>query len=291
MNTIKVDKYTDRKSGFEEVCCGIVTYNPQLERLRDCITSVSNQVYEIIIFDNGSRNIDDIKNEVLQYKNVKIVSNEVNLGIATALSRIMNYAYEHDYDWVISLDQDSVLKEGSVRKYLEYSRQLQHVGMLTCLIKDRNFIDEKNENQQSPVVEVEYCITSGAFTSVEAYMSTPGYDESFFIDYVDFDLCYSLKERKYKIYRINHVGILHEVGKGENRKILWKTIVVYHEKPWRFYYIARNIRKMGKKHRVLFPFYRVAKKEITLLARIILFEDDKISKLKYFFKGIFAYLP
>lgn len=196
---MKVDKYTDRKSGFEEVCCGIVTYNPQLERLSDCITSVSNQVYEIIIFDNGSRNIDDIKNEVLQYKNVKIVSNEVNLGIATALSRIMNYAYEHDYDWVISLDQDSVLKEGTVRKYLEYSRQLQHVGMLTCLIKDRNFIDEKYENQQSPVVEVEYCITSGAFTSVEAYMSTPGYDESFFIDYVDFDLCYSLKERKYKI--------------------------------------------------------------------------------------------
>ena len=268
------------------VLAGIVTYNPSIERLKCCIEAVVEQVDNIIIFDNGSCDVEKIEKLISQYKNnVYLYKNNINAGIATALVRIMNYAYENYYEWVLTLDQDSVLQPGTISAYLEGSKLYQDAGMFTCLIKDRNFVDEKYEKQNEAYKEVEYCITSAAFINVTAYKMTPGYDEDFFIDCVDFDICYSLRSSGYKIYRVNHVGLLHEVGKGENRRFLWKKIVVYHENPLRIYYMARNLRKMHKKHKG-YTWLILLKKEAALLLRIILYEDNKKNKFKNFCHGI-----
>lgn len=107
----------------------------------------------------------------------------------------MEYASDNGYDWVLTLDQDSVLQPGIIDVYKKAIHRCKQAGMFTCLIKDRNFVDENNEVQKRNISEVPYCITSGVLTSVVAYKQTSGYDKSFFIDGVDFDLCYSLREQ------------------------------------------------------------------------------------------------
>ena len=272
--------------GKRIVLVGIVTYNPSIERLEDCINAISKQVEDIYVFDNGSQNIEEIEMLLSRCSyNINLHKNGVNAGIATALARIMDYAYENHYEWVLTMDQDSVLQPGTISAYLEGSKLYQDAGMFTCLIKDRNFVDEKYEKQNEAYKEVEYCITSASFINVTAYKMTPGYDEDFFIDCVDFDICYSLRSSGYKIYRVNHVGLLHEVGKGENRRFLWKKIVVYHENPLRIYYLARNLCKMHKKHKG-YTWLILLKKEAALLLRIILYEDNKKNKFKNFCHGI-----
>ncbi len=265
---------------------GVVTFNPTLERLKECIEAILSQIDKICVVDNGSVNVAKIKELFCLYsRRITLIENEENKGIATALAQIMSYAEGQNFSWVLTMDQDSVLQPGLLKSYIKGVNQIKDAGMFTCLINDRNFSDEKYEKQNEQYKDVRYCITSAAFTSVEAYKKTSGYDESFFIDCVDFDICYSLREKGYKIIRVNHVGILHEVGHGENRRFLWKKIVVYHEKPQRIYYLARNTRRLYMKHKE-YGLLRLIKKELALFARIALYEDNKIIKLNSFLKGL-----
>lgn len=284
----------------DNIIVGIVTFNPEVGRLEENIAAVSKQVSSIVIADNGSENFAEIETliaKVVSSRNdvgnesglrVKILKNEKNDGIAAALSQIMDYADEEAYKWVLTLDQDSVIEPGLVNAYLNVANDTKYAdaGMLTCLIQDRNFRDEKYEKQDAPVMDVGYCITSAAFTSVKAYMKTSGYDKKFFIDAVDFDICYSLRESGFKVYRVKHVGLYHEVGHGENRRFLWRTIVVYHQKPFRIYYFARNMIWLHKKHRRLYGILNLTKKEFALFTRILLYEDNRKEKMNSFWRGI-----
>ena len=48
-----------------KICAGIILYNPNIERLKECIRAVQPQVDKLVIVDNASDNIDEIKKEVL----------------------------------------------------------------------------------------------------------------------------------------------------------------------------------------------------------------------------------
>lgn len=274
----------------ENVIAGIVTYNPEIGRLTENLAALFEQVDSLIIVDNGSENIGDIEIICGQIENKKIsiIKNDTNEGIATALAQIMEFASDNSYLWVLTLDQDSVIQSGLVSEYISVANVEQNsdVAMLTCLIRDRNFRDKKNENQKSYLMDVKYCITSAAFTNVAKYNTTKGYDKQFFIDCVDFDICYSLREAGYRIVRVNFNGLFHEVGHGENRRFLWKKIVVYHQSPIRIYYFTRNIVWMHKKHRHNFGLFKMIKKLFALQIRIFLYEDNKIEKMKSFYKGL-----
>ena len=274
----------------ENILAGIVTYNPEIVRLRENVTALSKQVRSLLIVDNGSENSAEIEQLFSKVENtdIRFIRNERNEGIAAALAQIMEWANENTYQWALTLDQDSVIEPGLVAEYLKIANDenYKNAAMLTCLIQDRNFKDEKYEIQDAAVIEVPYCITSAAFTNVEKYRETSGYDRNFFIDYVDFDLCYLLREAGYQILRINYNGLYHEVGHGENRQFLWKKIVVYHQKPFRIYYLTRNIVWMHEKHPETFGAMTMLRKLVALMIRILLYEDQKQEKLKSFWKGL-----
>ena len=269
-----------------DVVAGIVTYNPDIKRLKNNIRAVQNQVDAIVIVDNGSNNIATIEESTSN--NITILKWDRNRGIASALRTIMDFAIEHGFSWVLTIDQDSIVQVGLVDEYLKYanSGNCANVGIFTCLIKDRNFKDRKYEEQNTSVIKVDSCITSAAFCNVEKYKRIEGYDESFFIDCVDFDICYQFRDAGYDVCRINYMGLLHEVGHGENRKFLFWTIVVYHHNAKRIYTLSRNMVFLWKKHRRIYGLHRLIKKQIALFTRIALYEEDKNEKMSAFFKGI-----
>lgn len=286
-----------RSVTIENVIAGIVTYNPDICRLKENLEAISRQVKAIVVVDNGSENVTEIEKTLTegnsQYSetenlSVYIIQNKQNQGIARALRQIMEYATAQKYKWVLTLDQDSVIEPGLVNEYVKTinDKRYCNAGILTCLIHDRNFKDEKYEKQDAAVIEVPYCITSAAFTSVEKYEKTGGYDKKFFIDCVDFDICYMIRELGYKILRINYNGLYHEVGHGENRRFLWKRIVVYHQKSFRIYYLTRNTVWLHKKHPHTFGAAKMCKKLLALFIRIILYEDERMVKIHSFCKGL-----
>lgn len=274
----------------QDVLAGVVTYYPEKERLLENLSELIRQVDKIFIVDNGSENLSEMlesfPKEITSH--LSVFYNEENLGIAQALANIMEYAKEQGFQWVLTLDQDSVIEPELVNRYCVAANleSCQDVGMFTCLIKDRNFEDAKYEQQDVEILDVPYCITSAAFTSVEKYFETSGYDEKFFIDCVDFDICYLLIEQGYRIARINYVGLYHEVGHGENRMFLGKQIVVYHHNPIRIYYLTRNTVWMHKKHPQVYTLAVTIKKLLAIFIRIVLYEKDKKEKINKFFKAL-----
>jgi len=53
-----------------KVCAGIVLYNPSLDRLKENIKSIYNQVEEVFVVDNASNNLMEIKK---YFQNIKDV--------------------------------------------------------------------------------------------------------------------------------------------------------------------------------------------------------------------------
>ncbi len=267
-----------------KILAGIVLYNPDKKRLLENIEKVISQVDKIICINNNSNNTDEIESELKNaYPEIEIIHNNENKGIAYALNQILNYAYQHQYEWFLTLDQDSVVKEKLINTYQKYVNEPK-VAMFTCKIVDRNFESKKEEPFE--IKDIEKCITSGTLNNTKILKKVGGYDNRMFIDSVDFDICTTLKENDYRIIRINYEGLLHEVGHASIRRFLWKKVEIYNHLPFRTYYIIRNGIYYTKKHRnsinVRYSYFCIIKRCIYIL----LYQKQRGENLKAIIKGI-----
>ncbi|RXF69361.1 glycosyltransferase family 2 protein [Arcticibacter tournemirensis] len=258
---------------------GIVLYNPDLSRLSENINAIISQVDQLVLVDNGSIDQSHLP-ELAKIEKVVIVKNGDNKGIAGALNQILEFADENRYEWVLTLDQDSVVSKDIIGAYNQFVNK-DSLGMLTCNIIDRNFILCVEEDDG----EVEMCITSGSYVRVEAWKDIKGFDESMFIDSVDFDFCLSLRKHNWKIFRTYKTNILHEVGKSKVVKILGREYLALNHSPLRCYYIIRNRVYIGRKHNMGFKSFKVI---MRLFYTVLIFEQQKMKKLVMMIKGLFV---
>lgn len=267
----------------DNIIVGVVLYNPDVDRLRENLSAISVQVNEILVFDNGSNNLSDIKFLLRDFPKVALFSYRKNTGIAFALNTIIKKAQNKGYEWVVTLDQDSVAPSNLVSKYLKYLDEMD-VGMLCCKIIDRNFGERSSDAMRMDgVEEVNLCITSASAINVEAWEKVGGFCEEMFIDGVDFDICMKLKEFGYKILRINDVKLLHEVGHSRIVSLFGKEELVFNHNPIRCYYMIRNSFLLGKRHHQLLRQIGLAIKRILL---INIYEDNRCRKNRMMLKGI-----
>lgn len=259
---------------------GIVLYNPNIFRLKENLDAISKQVNYIFLVDNYSDNINEIKNLIKDYLDIELIENKENLGIAKGLNQIFVRAKEESYEWILTLDQDSIVQKGLINLYRKYMG-LDRVCILTCKIKDRNFGFKKEDEFLEEFREVERCITSGSFIKVKEHTSTSSFDERMFIDYVDFDMCFTLREKGLLIFQCNFYGLLHEMGNSYIKKILKKEfIITEHTSLKRYYYFSRNIiffiRKHNKKGYLDTGLYY--RKAYGRILAILLYEKNKRKK-------------
>lgn len=267
------------------IVAGIVLYNPDIDRLEQNIKAAKLQVGEVVLFDNGSRNIKDVIH-MLHINNLKciLLEEEQNMGIAYALNKIASWSIENKYDWLLTLDQDTVISSGLVKEYCKYLK-LPRVGQLCCNFIDRNTgREEYNDFKSNSYSEIDKWITSGSLINLAALKKIGGFDEKLFIDYVDFDVCFALRKYDFKNYIINFVGMLHEIGDRKEYKIGLKSIDVMNHNAIRHFYISRNEIIVYKRYpdETLPNMYVL---QIKTMIKVILFESNKREKIKAIFKG------
>ena len=81
---------------------GIVTYNPEIERLEESLNRIDPQVDNVVIIDNGSNNISVIYDLLKKFPDVLIEANGENKGIACALNQIGDKAEELGKEFFMS---------------------------------------------------------------------------------------------------------------------------------------------------------------------------------------------
>lgn len=267
------------------ICAGIVLFNPEIERLRENIEHIRKQVSLLILVDNGSSNLEEVKSLIWKLPDIILLENGKNLGIGQALNCILRKAQKDNYDWVLTLDQDSVTSYGIINAYREFLENCsdKNIGCLTCNIVDRNFSLEK---RKTGFQEIDYCITSGSLMNIDMTLKVGGFDESMFIDKVDCDVCINLKKHGYKIVRVDYDGLLHEIGHAKQINLGFRKWELYNHSSFRRYYMCRNASYLLKKYHDMYVF-KMFLKEIFQFILVLLFEEDKKEKAGKSIKGFF----
>lgn len=126
------------------------------------------------------------------------------------------------YDWIITLDQDSVSPIGLVSNLTKYTSK--DVAVIAPNIAYRN--NEQYTNRPvKPYEEVPWVITSASLTSIPAWKRLDGFDEWLFIDGVDYDYGIRANRNGYKVIRSYETELLHELGNLKCVKLFAKYFI------------------------------------------------------------------
>lgn len=228
----------------------IVLYNPNFEKLQRLYLSVCNQVSLIVFVDNTPVFADREKNKQwitsVQNKNNYYLSMQENLGIATAQNAGIKFAKSLNINFVLLLDQDSVLPDKMVCQLLKIRQKILDDGHRVFAVGP-SFVDEKTNKiskitkckssiSEKPLyMEVSYVISSGTIIDIETIDKVGLLDDKLFIDWVDIEWCLRAKNHGLNSYVVPSVIMRHCIG-DENIKFLHINL----HSDFRNYFIVRN---------------------------------------------------
>jgi len=263
---------TFRKSKISAV---IVIYNPQIDLLNTIVVSICDFVHSVVICNNSLFSI-ELSNK---FPNVTILNFNKNLGIAEAQNIGYEFAIrEFSSEYILNLDQDSILSESFLNSYFTSFEfiltKFKKVGVFGPLIVDsKSKIHDtatisKGTNLGNNIFEVPLIINSGSLISVNAYKLVSGFSNKLFIDYVDFDICWRIKNSGYNILLDKNSILFHSIGNNIVNLYLFQFPI---HNPLRNYFQFRNY------------FYLIFKKYVP-------FKWKFINGVRLFFYFIFFWL-
>ena len=122
-----------------EVCAGVVTYNPDLDVLKNNLESLCPQVKFLYVVDNGSKNVDEIGTLLNTIPNTQLYLNGDNLGIAQALNRLCGIAEKNGFHWILTMDQDSLCDPMMVENLCMYVNE--EYGIIAQILLSKEIQD------------------------------------------------------------------------------------------------------------------------------------------------------
>lgn len=272
------------------ICAGIITYNPTLTDVSTCLEALCNQVERVIIVDNASKNVKSLQEIVSKYANVTLVKNSQNIGFAKALTQVFEWAKSQGFNWVLTLNDDSVVPSNMIS---EYKKILENQGSLVNQKNAKNskiaIVCSLLKNRLDGTIlhskcHEDECITSGSLTSVEAWAKIGGFDEWLEIDGVDFDFSRRLVRAGWKIVECQNVIMEHQIGKARSINLIIKHPIVWNHNANRKYYIARNMQvvdyKMGT-----YSYAKSLRAVVRDMIFVALWEKNKFAKIRAMVRG------
>lgn len=285
-----------------KVAAGVITYNPDVSRLKDCILSVVKQVDTLFVYDNCSSNIDEIQKAIYDIKKVELILADKNNGVSFGLNQIVKACLDNQFHWLLALDQDSLCPYNLIAS-------LSHYASTDCAIVCPQTIDRRlhykndfaNHNNQPHIEYVDRCITAGSLLNLDVCKLIGGFDDFLFIDFVDFEYCFRAAANGYKILRVNtvileqefgemvtakHADIFIRFGRFFKSSFIMRFALKKKYSPIRKYYTIRNLWYCQKKYPSKYTNMEAWKLSIELVLKVLIFADNRFDVVLAILKGI-----
>lgn len=194
-----------------KILCVLVLYHCKLQESRTYKTLGTNNEH-LLVFDNSEnpQDITSIAPEAIY------IHNESNIGLSACYNRAAKYAKDHDYEWLLFLDQDTDFTEVAISDYkmaIENNPScLLFVPMVKCGVYTMSpmkykhhfaLFSQKYYEGITSLYQLSV-INSGMCVSLAALEKCGGYNERVFLDYSDHEFL-----RRFKKY-YNNVFVLSQ---------------------------------------------------------------------------------
>jgi rhamnosyltransferase len=238
------------------VCCVVVTYNPG-DILADVIEAVVPQVGHTFIIDNCSTLPARGPLSRLEREHpctLTVHSLPENRGIASALNIGVGMALKGGFEWVLTLDQDSVASPGMVGRLLSTYREVkervpgvvspvhidQRTGKKYKYVTFGRILFRRLTPRDKPV-SCSFCITSGSLIHRRVFETVGFFREDYFLYAVDNEFCRRVTQSGFHIYVSPHAVLRHREGDRKSFPLLLLRIDSPEWGPHSLYYIFRNV--------------------------------------------------
>jgi rhamnosyltransferase len=288
---------------INQVCGVVVFFHPTNEIVENALKSLEQLNKMVIIINEFLDNEQELLLPLENNNQIFLIKNSTNLGIAAAMNQGIKWATQNDYKWVLTLDQDSTLAPKMVenmtsiyfsilnKEKINFGKNIEEkiCGLCPILIdKMTGKIQRKGDNN------LEYCInlepySSGCLFKTSLFEKIGYFDERLFIYHVDTDFNLRIVQNKMLIFEVESAILHHSEGRLETHQFFLKRITTTNHSNAARYYMARN--EIHMLRRYFFSNFKWSINSIDWFIKYnlkaIIFEKNRLAKLKFIFKGIF----
>ena len=290
-----------------KVAAVVVVFGPD-DRFRKLLVSLVEQASKVWVIDNQPNYAFDkyLKGQKPCHRNnITLIENKKNVGLAAAQNQGIKLALEDGVDWVLLLDQDSILDKDFVKNMLKAGHKYKNKKNIGFLTPRHEFDDGspsvptyskglflRPKRYHMDLDEIDdtilFGMASGSFIPRHTLEEVGLMREEFWIDYIDYEFSFRVRERGYRIIGVGGARLNHRLGVKNQLKILGKVFSFQVHPAFRRYTIYRNRIAVIKEYSTLFPefvFFEVLSIAKDLF-KLFLLEDQKFNKLRAIFIGI-----
>ena len=230
----------------------VILYNPKKDDINN-ISTYANKVKKVYVFDNTEGNSNESFFKGIE--NVSYFWDNENKGISIRLNEACQKAIEENFEYLMTMDQDSSFCEKNIDCYFN--------DILNFKVKEKVAVygleySIKDINDKTPTYsEVEHLITSASVLNLKLYTEIGGFDENLFIDGVDIDYCYAALSKGFKNIKFGRNYFNHSLGEPVRRGTIYTLFLFKKNKtihsPLRIYYMYRNMLYLESKYKTILP--------------------------------------
>jgi rhamnosyltransferase len=236
----------------------VVTYNYDYEALEALLSDICGKIEEVFLIDNNPDPDQGAHAHILLlFKNCSIIANNANVGLAKALNQGIRSALSTKCDYILLLDQDS-RPAGDMLKHLfaardrlmENENKVAALGPCVLDLYRRATLPflrfEGKRTRKTPPesvgndhIAVDFLISSGSLLVSRVLSENYLMDETLFIDNIDLEWCFRIKNAGYRIFGVPRAVLFHSLGDGIVFIPFVKSPILLHS-PQRQYFMMRN---------------------------------------------------
>jgi rhamnosyltransferase len=225
----------------------IPVYRPDRDALMGLVDALLSQGVVLVVVDDGSPCTADLILREAASHGAVVVTHDDNRGIARSLNVGLRHAVESHAEWLLTVDQDSMIAPDYVASIAAAADEAVAVlgphsmgAMAAGRVDDASGALAYPTRQVSGLSVTEEVIQSGTLWSVPALVAVGGFDEGLGIDAVDAAACVRLRAAGRRILLAPELAIGHRVGEGRQVRVLGRTVLATGHAPERRTTIVRN---------------------------------------------------
>jgi rhamnosyltransferase len=282
----------------KSTCAAVISaYRPPSE-LVGRVEGLLRQFSTVVVVDDGSDD-DGVVVRQCREKGATTVALPSNQGIAAALNRGVAEvrAVAPAVEFVVTFDQDSSpgagYLDGLAAAAREAARDEVPVG---CLGPGRiNGSGVPSARPAGSYAEIVEPIQSGMLVPLRILEEIGGFDETLFIDGVDTDTYWRLREAGYVAVAARAVSLDHQLGSRSQarlfgRPLVWRgqPVMIMQSAPFRYYYLARNRCALIRRHGRSFaaPMARGLALDLRHLVVVLVLGSDRSTRMRFAVRGL-----